>query len=75
MRISSSKSEAVVLSWKRGDWPLKVEGESLPHLEEFKYLRALVMDTKAVCAGKITESESKPFNLPVNLCPNSHLCS
>ena len=43
MRISTSKSEAMVLSWKRVDCPLQVGGESLPQVEEFKYLRVLLM--------------------------------
>ena len=43
MRISTSKSEAAVLSRKRVDFPLKVGGESLPLVEEFKYLGVLFM--------------------------------
>ena len=43
MRISTSKSEAMVLSWKRVDCPLQVGEESLPQMEEFKYLRVLFM--------------------------------
>ncbi|XP_049451749.1 acetylserotonin O-methyltransferase 2 isoform X2 [Epinephelus fuscoguttatus] len=38
MRISTSKSEAMVLSRKRVDCPLQVRGEVLPLVEEFKYL-------------------------------------
>ena len=41
MRISTSKSEAVVLSGETGDCPLQVGGESLPQVEEFKYFRVL----------------------------------
>ena len=41
MRISTSKSEAMVLSQKRVDCPLQVGGESLPQVEEFKYLEVL----------------------------------
>ncbi|MDF4355550.1 hypothetical protein P3445_23995, partial [Vibrio parahaemolyticus] len=41
MRISTSKSEAVVLSQKRVDCPLQVGGEVLPQVEEFKYLGIL----------------------------------
>ena len=37
IRISKSKSEAMVLSLKRVDWPLWVGGELLPQAEEFKY--------------------------------------
>ncbi len=41
MRISASKSEAMVLSRKRVACPLQVGGELLPQVEEFKYLGVL----------------------------------
>ncbi|XDV13498.1 hypothetical protein PO909_001890 [Leuciscus waleckii] len=41
MRISTSKSEAMVLSRKRVVCPLQVGGEFLPQVEEFKYLGVL----------------------------------
>ena len=41
MRISTSKSEAMVLSRKRVECPLQVGGEVLPQVEEFKYLGIL----------------------------------
>ncbi|KAI3363688.1 hypothetical protein L3Q82_001312 [Scortum barcoo] len=43
MRISTSKSEAMVLDLdrKRVACPLRVGGEVLPQVEEFKYLRVL----------------------------------
>ncbi|KAK7889103.1 hypothetical protein WMY93_024663 [Mugilogobius chulae] len=41
MRISSSKSEAMVLDRKKVPCPLQVGGESLPQVEEFKYLGVL----------------------------------
>ncbi|KAI3353859.1 hypothetical protein L3Q82_004862 [Scortum barcoo] len=41
MRISTSKSEAMVLSWKRVDCPLWVGEEFLPQVEDFKYLGVL----------------------------------
>ncbi|XDV26977.1 hypothetical protein PO909_030586 [Leuciscus waleckii] len=41
MRISTSKSEAMVLSRKRVACPLQVGGEFLPQVEEFKYLGVL----------------------------------
>ncbi|MDG2595023.1 reverse transcriptase domain-containing protein, partial [Vibrio parahaemolyticus] len=41
MRISTSKSEAMVLSRKRVDCPLEVGEEVLPQVEEFKYLGIL----------------------------------
>lgn len=40
MRISTSKSVAMVLSWKRVECPLWVTEELLPQEEEFKHLRA-----------------------------------
>ncbi|KAI3353886.1 hypothetical protein L3Q82_005087 [Scortum barcoo] len=41
MRISTSKSEAMVLDRKRVGCPLRVGGEVLPQVEEFKYLGVL----------------------------------
>ncbi len=41
MRISASKSEAMVLSRKRVACPLQVGGVLLPQVEEFKYLGVL----------------------------------
>ncbi|KAI3374252.1 hypothetical protein L3Q82_005946 [Scortum barcoo] len=41
MRISTSKSEAMVLDRKRVACPLRVGGEILPQVEEFKYLGIL----------------------------------
>ena len=41
MRISTSKSEAIGLSQKRVNCPLWVGGESLPQVEEFRYLEVL----------------------------------
>ncbi|KAL4006357.1 guanylate cyclase activator 1 [Sarotherodon galilaeus] len=41
MRISTSKSEAMVLTRKRVECPLWVRDEFLPQVEEFKYLGAL----------------------------------
>ncbi|KAI3377171.1 hypothetical protein L3Q82_009083 [Scortum barcoo] len=41
MRISTSKSEAMVLDRKRVVCPLWVSGEVLPQVEEFKYLGVL----------------------------------
>ena len=47
MRISTSKSEAMVLSRKPMDCPLQVGNESLPQVKEFKYLGVLF--SKALC--------------------------
>ncbi|KAI3355662.1 hypothetical protein L3Q82_004257 [Scortum barcoo] len=41
MRISTSKSKAMVLDWKRVACPLRVGGEVLPQVVEFKYLGVL----------------------------------
>ncbi|XP_051775984.1 uncharacterized protein LOC127526050 [Erpetoichthys calabaricus] len=43
MGISTSKSETMVLSWKRVECPLRVGSEILPQVEEFKYLGVLFM--------------------------------
>lgn len=48
MRISSSKSEARVLSWKWVDCPSQAKGESLPQVEVLKYLMVLF---KSECRG------------------------
>jgi len=42
MRVGTYKSEAVVLSHKRVEFPLQVGCESLPQVGEFKYLRGFV---------------------------------
>ncbi|KAK0148818.1 Calmodulin-regulated spectrin-associated protein 3 [Merluccius polli] len=41
MRVSTSKSEAMVLCWKRVDCSLWVGSELLPQVKEFKYLGVL----------------------------------
>ncbi|KAK3559275.1 hypothetical protein QTP86_009939 [Hemibagrus guttatus] len=41
MRISTSKSEAMVLDWKKVACTIQVGGEVLPQVEEFKYLGVL----------------------------------
>ncbi|KAK3522957.1 hypothetical protein QTP86_010312 [Hemibagrus guttatus] len=43
MRVSTSKSEAMVLDWKKVACTLQVGGEVLPQVEEFKYLGVLFM--------------------------------
>uniref|UniRef100_A0AAY5KR82 Reverse transcriptase domain-containing protein n=1 Tax=Esox lucius TaxID=8010 RepID=A0AAY5KR82_ESOLU len=48
MRISTSKSEAMVLSRKRLACPLQVCGECLPQVEEFKYLDRRIGAASAV---------------------------
>ncbi|MDF4285589.1 reverse transcriptase domain-containing protein, partial [Vibrio parahaemolyticus] len=87
MRISTSKSEAMVLSRKRVDCPLQVRGEVLPQVEEFKYLGILFtsegrMVWCGVCSDVLdcrgeegAEPEGKAFDLTVHLRPNPHLWS
>ena len=41
MRISISKSEAMVLSRKPVDCAVQVGNETLPHMKKFKYLKVL----------------------------------
>ncbi|KAK3512519.1 hypothetical protein QTP70_015647, partial [Hemibagrus guttatus] len=41
MKVSTSKSEAMVLDWKKVACTLQVGGEVLPQMEEFKYLGVL----------------------------------
>lgn len=42
MRISTSKSEAMNLNWKKVACTLQVGGKTLPQFEEFEYLLGLV---------------------------------
>lgn len=42
MRISTSKSESMVLDLKKVACSLWVRGQSLPQVEEFKYLGVLI---------------------------------
>ena len=51
MKISTSKSEAMVLSRKRVDCPLQVGGESFLQVEEFKYLRVREKWTRRLTNG------------------------
>ncbi|TWW73526.1 hypothetical protein D4764_15G0009200 [Takifugu flavidus] len=78
MRISTSKSEAMVLSWKKVECLLRVKEELLPQVEEFKYLGVLFtsegkmeqeIDRRigAVSAVMRTLHWSVVVNLPVNL--------
>ncbi|KAI3370818.1 hypothetical protein L3Q82_007344 [Scortum barcoo] len=46
MRISTSKSEAMVLDRKRVACPLQVGGEVLPQVEEFKYLSGVLFTSE-----------------------------
>ena len=46
MRVSTSKSVAMVLIRKRLDCPLWVGGDLLPQVEEFKYLGVLFMSER-----------------------------
>ncbi|KAI3366586.1 hypothetical protein L3Q82_009202 [Scortum barcoo] len=52
MRISTSKSEAMVLDRKRVACPLRVGGEVLPQVEEFKYLGVLFTSEGKIGAPK-----------------------
>lgn len=47
-RICSSKSDAMVLSWKTVKWPLQVRGELLLQVKEFKCLEVLVTSDRRV---------------------------
>ncbi|KAK3538438.1 hypothetical protein QTP86_003713 [Hemibagrus guttatus] len=46
MRVSTSKSEAMVLDWEKVACTHQVGGEFLPQVEEFKYLRVLFMSER-----------------------------
>lgn len=50
MRISTSKTEAMVLCRKKVDWSLWAVDELLPQVKQFKYLRVLFSgDRKMEC--------------------------
>ncbi|KAI3360021.1 hypothetical protein L3Q82_014356 [Scortum barcoo] len=52
MRISTSKSDAMVLTWKGVVCPLRVGGEVLPQVEEFKYLGSYAVGVPDCCGVK-----------------------
>ncbi|KAI3368328.1 hypothetical protein L3Q82_008035 [Scortum barcoo] len=54
MRISTSKSEAMVLDRKRVACPLQVGGEVLPQVEEFKYLGVLFTKVRERWSVRLT---------------------
>ncbi|KAI3356723.1 hypothetical protein L3Q82_003402 [Scortum barcoo] len=54
MRISTSKSEAMVLDRKRVACPLQVGGEVLPQVEEFKYLGVLFTKVRERSSVRLT---------------------
>ncbi|KAI3373810.1 hypothetical protein L3Q82_021969 [Scortum barcoo] len=54
MRISTSKSEAMVLDRKRVACPLQVGGEVLPQVEEFKYLGVLFTSEGKIESVRLT---------------------
>ncbi|KAK3507428.1 hypothetical protein QTP70_020629 [Hemibagrus guttatus] len=87
MRLSSSKSEAMVLDWKKVACTLQVGGELLPQVEEFKYLGVLFMSEgkmdreidRRIGAAAVMRSMYRSVvvkkDLPVNLSSYSHLWS
>ena len=46
MTISVSKTEAMVIRWKRVDYQLRVRGESLTQMEEYNYLWVLFQNER-----------------------------
>ena len=59
MRTSASKSEVIVLSQKKVDYPLRVGRESLLQVKEFKYLRVLFMsEEKMVRVASDVDTEA-----------------
>ncbi|KAK3522832.1 hypothetical protein QTP86_004669 [Hemibagrus guttatus] len=87
MRLSSSKSEAMVLNRKKVACTLQVGGELLPQVEEFKYLGVLFMSEgkmdreidRRIGAAAVMRSMYRSVvvkkDLPVNLSSYSHLWS
>ncbi|KAK3563105.1 hypothetical protein QTP86_016341, partial [Hemibagrus guttatus] len=64
MRVSTSKSEAMVLDWKKVACTLQVGREVLPQVEEFKYLGDLFTSEGRMDQG--AEPEGEALDLPVN---------
>ena len=66
MRISTSKSEAMVLSRKPMDCPLRVGNEFLPQVTEFKYLEILFSSegTRECEMGRRIRAGKAPPYLP-----------
>ncbi len=62
MRIGTSKSETMVLSWKRVDCPLWVREELLPQVEEFKYHGVLFRSE-----GKMEREIDRTITFVINL--------
>ncbi|KAK3540701.1 hypothetical protein QTP70_034657 [Hemibagrus guttatus] len=84
MRVSTSKSEAMVLDRKKVACTLQVGGEVLPQVEEFKYLGVLFtsegrmdreIDRRIGAAAAVMRSMYRSVDLPVNLRSYSHLWS
>lgn len=55
IRISSSKSEAMVLSWKRVECSLQVKKKVLPQVQDFQYLRVFLF----VSRGRIERENDR----------------
>ncbi|TWW64244.1 hypothetical protein D4764_03G0012520 [Takifugu flavidus] len=89
MKISTSKSEAMVLNWKKVECLLRVKQEILPQVEEFKYLGVLFTSEgrmereidRRIGAAPVRSGEERAepkgegLNLPVDLCSYPHLWS
>ncbi|KAI3363176.1 hypothetical protein L3Q82_011545, partial [Scortum barcoo] len=67
MRISTSKSEAMVLDRKRVACPLRVGGEVLPQVEEFKYLGVLFTKCQEEMPASLPLSQFKANSLPTRV--------
>lgn len=88
MKIITSKSETMVLSWKRVGCSLRLWGETLPMWKEFKYLRILIMSDgtwdcqmdhvscSSVTVGILVHVVKSELSLQtINQCPCPHLWS
>ncbi|KAI3354189.1 hypothetical protein L3Q82_018729, partial [Scortum barcoo] len=74
MRISTSKSEAMVLDRKRVACPLRVGGEVLPQVEEFNVKSAVMRSVyRTVVVKKELSPKGEALDLPVNLRSHPHL--
>lgn len=62
-RISTTKTETMVLTWKRVDFPVQVGEELLPQVDEFKYLGILFMSEGKKWSGRLIDGRGQCLQL------------
>ncbi|TWW60228.1 hypothetical protein D4764_05G0003180 [Takifugu flavidus] len=66
MKISTSKSEAMVLNRKKVECPLWVKEEMMPQVEEFKYLGVLFTSEGRVVKRELSRKVNKTLSWDPN---------